>query len=54
MILRECRRQIGRRNPTRQSFSATDRDFHVAICSASGNPIIRSIASVVETALTPI
>lgn len=52
-LLRECLRQIGRRNHTRQSFSAADRDFHVAICSASGNPIIRSIASVIETALTP-
>ncbi|MGH8325996.1 MAG: FCD domain-containing protein [Steroidobacteraceae bacterium] len=52
--MRECLRQIGRRNHTRQSFSAADRDFYVAICSASGNPILRSIASVVETALTPI
>lgn len=51
-LLRQCLRQIGRRNHSRQSFCAADRDFHVAICSASGNPIIRSIASVIETALT--
>lgn len=52
VLLRQCLRQIGRKSHTRQSFSAADLDFHLAICSASGNPIIRSIASVIETALT--
>lgn len=50
-LLRECLRQIGRKNHTRQSFSAADLDFHIALCTASGNPLIRSIASVIETAL---
>ncbi len=49
--LRECVRQIGRTDHSRQSFAAADLDFHVAIGSASGNPLIRSIASVIETAL---
>ncbi len=51
-FLRECVRQIGRKDHTRQSFAAADLDFHLAIGTASGNPIIRSIASVIETALT--
>ncbi len=50
--LRECLHQIGRRDHTRQSFTAADLDFHLAIGSTSGNPLIRSIASVIETALT--
>lgn len=50
--LRECMRQIRRKDHTRQSFTAADLDFHLAIGSTSGNPLIRSIASVIETALT--
>lgn len=50
--LRECLRQIGRKDHTRQSFAAADLDFHLAIGSTAGNPIIRSIAGVIETALT--
>ena len=49
--LRECVRQIGRVDHSRQSFAAADLDFHLALGSASGNPLIRSIASVIETAL---
>ena len=49
--LRECVRQIGRADHSRQSFAAVDLDFHLAIGTASGNPLIRSIASVIETAL---
>ncbi len=49
--LRECLRQIGRAGQSRQSFAAADLDFHLAIGSASGNPLIRSIAGVIETAL---
>jgi DNA-binding FadR family transcriptional regulator len=50
--LRQCLRQLARPDHTRQSFAAADLDFHLAIGSTSGNPIIRSIASVIETALT--
>ena len=49
--LRECVRQIGRADHSRQSFAAVDLDFHLAVGIASGNPLIRSIASVIETAL---
>ena len=49
--LRECLQQIGRTGQSRQSFAAADLDFHLAIGSASGNPLIRSIAGVIETAL---
>ncbi len=49
--LRECLRLIGRAGQSRQSFAAADLDFHLAIGSASGNPLIRSIAGVIETAL---
>jgi len=33
-------------------FAQADLDFHLAIGAASGNPLMRSIASVIETALT--
>lgn len=36
---------------TRQSFAEADLHFHVAIGHASGNPMIRSIAGVIEAAL---
>jgi DNA-binding FadR family transcriptional regulator len=49
--LRECVRQMARTDHTRQSFAEADLDFHLAIGSASGNPLIRSMASVIETAL---
>lgn len=49
--LRECVRQIGRVDHSRQSFAAADLDFHLAVGSISNNPLIRSIASVIETAL---
>lgn len=49
--LRECVRQIDRSGHSRQSFAAADLDFHLAMGTASGNPLIRSIASVIETAL---
>jgi DNA-binding FadR family transcriptional regulator len=44
-------RQIGQPDHSWQSFAAADLDFHLALGSASGNPLIRSIASVIETAL---
>ncbi|HEY7889444.1 MAG TPA: FadR/GntR family transcriptional regulator [Steroidobacteraceae bacterium] len=49
--LRECVRQMARADHTRQSFAEADLDFHLAIGSASGNPLMRSMASVIETAL---
>ncbi len=49
--LRECVRQMARTDHTRQSFAEADLDFHLAIGSASGNPLMRSMASVIETAL---
>jgi DNA-binding FadR family transcriptional regulator len=49
--LRECVRQMARTDHTRQSFAEVDLDFHLAIGAASGNPLIRSMASVIETAL---
>jgi DNA-binding FadR family transcriptional regulator len=36
---------------SRQSFSEVDLEFHLAIGSASGNPLMRSIANVIEAAL---
>ena len=49
--LRECVRRMARTDHTRQSFAEADLDFHLAIGSASGNPLMRSMASVIETAL---
>jgi DNA-binding FadR family transcriptional regulator len=49
--LRQCVRQMARTDHSRQSFAEADLDFHLAIGSASGNPLIRSMASVIETAL---
>jgi len=51
-LLRECARKLRNGGHTRQSFAAADLDFHLAVFSASGNPIICSIGSVVETVLT--
>ena len=36
---------------TRQSFAEADLEFHLAIGSASGNPLMRAIANVIEAAL---
>lgn len=49
--LRECVRQMARTDHNRQSFAEADLDFHLAIGNASGNPLMRSMASVIETAL---
>ncbi|MGH8179354.1 MAG: FadR/GntR family transcriptional regulator [Steroidobacteraceae bacterium] len=49
--LRECVRQMARTDHTRQTFAEADLDFHLAIGNASGNPLMRSMASVIETAL---
>ncbi len=49
--LRECLRQMGRSGHTRQSFAEADLDFHLVIGDATGNPMMRSVAGVIETAL---
>ena len=43
--------QMGRAGHTRQSFAESDLDFHLAIGAACGNPLMRSVASVIEAAL---
>lgn len=35
----------------RRAFAQADLDFHIAVATASGNPMFRSFASVIETAL---
>jgi DNA-binding FadR family transcriptional regulator len=42
---------MGRSGHSRQSFAEVDLDFHLAIAAASGNPLMRSVASVIEAAL---
>jgi DNA-binding FadR family transcriptional regulator len=42
---------MGRSGHSRQSFAETDLDFHLAIAIASKNPLLRSMASVIEAAL---
>jgi DNA-binding FadR family transcriptional regulator len=42
---------MGKSGHTRQSFAAADLDFHLTVGAASGNPLIRSVAGVIEAAL---
>jgi DNA-binding FadR family transcriptional regulator len=49
--LREYVQEMGRSGHGRQSFAEADLDFHLAIGTASGNPLMRSMASVIEAAL---
>ena len=52
--LAELRERLDAMRPaghTRQSFAEADLHFHLAIGRASGNPLIRSIAGVIEAAL---
>jgi DNA-binding FadR family transcriptional regulator len=49
--LRDCVREMGRSGHSRQSFAEADLDFHLAIAIASGNPLLRSMASVIEAGL---
>jgi len=42
---------MGRSGHTRQSFAEADLDFHLTIGTASGNPLIRTFAGVIEAAL---
>ena len=49
--LRDSVREMGQSGHSRQSFAEADLDFHLAIAIASGNPLLRSMASVIEAAL---
>ena len=49
--LRRCLTLMAQKTHTRQSFAEADLDFHLAIGAASGNPLMRSIAAVIEAAL---
>jgi DNA-binding FadR family transcriptional regulator len=49
--LRQVVHEMGRSGHTRQTFAESDLDFHLAIGTASGNPLMRSMASVIEAAL---
>jgi DNA-binding FadR family transcriptional regulator len=49
--LRDYVREMGHSGHSRQSFAEADLDFHLAIATASGNPLLRSMASVIEAAL---
>jgi DNA-binding FadR family transcriptional regulator len=42
---------MGRSGHTRQSFAEADLEFHLTIGAASGNPLMRSVAGVIEAAL---
>ncbi len=49
--LRTSVAQMSMTTHTRQSFAEADLEFHLAIGSASGNPLMRAIANVIEAAL---
>ncbi len=49
--LRECITRMKESGHTRQSFADADLEFHLAVATASGNPLMRSISSVIEAAL---
>jgi DNA-binding FadR family transcriptional regulator len=49
--LRKHLAAMDRKDHTRVTFAQADLEFHLAIGTASGNPLMRSIASVIEAAL---
>ncbi len=49
--MRECLREMSRGGHTRQTFAEADLDFHLVVGAATGNPMLRSVAGVIETAL---
>ena len=49
--LRECLNQMGRDGHTRQSFAEADLNFHLVVGNATGNPMMRSAAGIIDTAL---
>ena len=51
VALRDHVALMGRSGHTRQSFAEADLEFHLTIGAASGNPLMRSVAGVIEAAL---
>ena len=49
--LRACIAAMANPAHSRESFAEADRDFHLRVGAASGNPLMRSLAGVIETAL---
>ena len=49
--MRRALHGMAQAGPDRRAFGEVDLDFHVAVALASGNPLFRSFASVIETAL---
>lgn len=51
MQLRDCVRRMAESNGDRGKFAEADLEFHQLIGVASGNPMMRSLAAVIEAAL---
>ena len=49
--LRACIVAMSNPSHSRKSFAEADLALHVALCEASGNPMMRSVAAVIEAAL---
>jgi DNA-binding FadR family transcriptional regulator len=49
--IREALAAMTRAGDDRRGFVQADLDFHIAVAAASGNPLFRAFAAVVETAL---
>lgn len=49
--LRDCVRRMGESHRNRDRFAEADLEFHQLIGVASGNPMLRSLAAVIEAAL---
>jgi|HigsolmetaAR205D_1030408.scaffolds.fasta_scaffold00098_26 DNA-binding FadR family transcriptional regulator len=49
--LRDCVRRMAASDDDAQSFAKADLEFHLMIGVASGNPLMRSLAAVIEAAL---
>jgi DNA-binding FadR family transcriptional regulator len=49
--LRACLVGMNEPGHTRESFAEADLEFHLAVAAASGNPLMRSMAAVIEAAL---
>jgi DNA-binding FadR family transcriptional regulator len=51
LALRDHVASMAQSGHTRESFAEVDLEFHLAIAAASGNPLMRSVAGVIEAAL---
>jgi DNA-binding FadR family transcriptional regulator len=49
--MRRALAAMGTAGTDRRTFAEADLDFHISVATASGNPLFRSFAGVVETAL---